>query len=109
MSQISMFLAQSGPMSMSLVARSTMEPAMGGRRRGGNQPAAGGRRQLAGLGSATSSWVELEMSTPPGPNWPRSFPGGRPALFFTFFSSPLSSSLSLSRSPFFCVGRAEIS
>ena len=28
MSQISMFLAQSGPMSMSLVARSTMEPAM---------------------------------------------------------------------------------
>jgi hypothetical protein len=30
MSQISMFLAQSGPMSMSLVARSTMEPAMGG-------------------------------------------------------------------------------
>ena len=28
MSQISMFLAQSGPMRWSLVARSTMEPAM---------------------------------------------------------------------------------
>ena len=42
MSQISMFLAQSGLMSMSLVARSTMEPAMEG---GGN-----GRREAPQAG-----------------------------------------------------------
>ena len=42
MSQISMFLAQSGLMSVSLVARSTMEPAMEG---GGN-----GRREAPQAG-----------------------------------------------------------
>jgi hypothetical protein len=59
MSQISMFLAQSGPMRWSVVARSAMVSAE--------------QLCLGGLGSEASS-RQGEVGTTTAPDWPRSFP-----------------------------------
>jgi hypothetical protein len=69
MSQISMFLAQSGPMSMSLLARSTMAPAMVG----GARPTLAPEAALlgsAGFGSGAGDWVRGRGHRAP-PDWPR--------------------------------------
>jgi hypothetical protein len=66
MSQISMFLAQSGPMRWSVVARSTMAPTM----------VSAEQLCLGGLGSeASSRQTELgTTTTTTAPDWPLSFP-----------------------------------
>jgi hypothetical protein len=90
MSQISMFLAQSGLMSMSLVARSTMEPAMEGGGNGRREAPQAGRpaaAAVAGLGSAASG-VALARARnhPHHAGWPcTSVP---PFLFVPFLPPP---------------------